>query len=106
VSRLEQAVALVRALRLDAQARSRANTNVTVNGQALVDNAQIPGALRGYVQIAIDRGVMQAFPAELREIAPGQYQAIPGPRFEPARIVKRAEFIDPMLKVIGIMFGE
>jgi serine protease AprX len=106
VTRLEQAVALVRALRLDSQARARANTNVTVNGQTLVDNAQIPGALRGYVQIAIDRGVMQAFPAELREIAPGQYQAIPGPRFEPARIVKRAEFIDPMLKVISIMFGE
>ncbi|HVG19018.1 MAG TPA: S8 family serine peptidase [Blastocatellia bacterium] len=106
VSRLEQAVALVRALRLDAQARARANTNVTVNGQTLVDNAQIPGPLRGYVQIAIDRGVMQAFPAELREIAPGQFQAIPGPRFEPARIVKRAEFLDPMLKVISILFGE
>lgn len=106
VARLEQAVALVRALRLDAQARARANTTVTVNGQALIDNAQIPGALRGYVQIAIDRGVMQAFPAELREIAPGQFQAIPGPRFEPARIVNRAEFLDPMLKVISIMFGE
>jgi serine protease AprX len=106
VSRLEQAVALVRALRLDSQARARANTNVTVNGQVLVDNAQIPGALRGYVQIAIDQGVMPALPAELNEVAPGQWQAVPGPRFEPARTVKRAEFLDPMLKVVSILFGE
>jgi serine protease AprX len=106
VSRLEQAVALVRGLRLDSQARALANRNVTVNGQVLVDNAQIPGALRGYVQLAIDRGVMQAFPAEIRQIGPGQFEAIPGPRFEPARIVKRAEFLDPMLKVVSILFGE
>jgi serine protease AprX len=106
VNRLEEAVALVRALRLDAQAKALANTTVTSGGQPLIDNAQIPGALRGYVQLAIDRGVLQAFPAEIREIAPGQYQAIPGPRFEPARIVKRADFINPMVKVINILFGE
>jgi serine protease AprX len=106
VNRLEQAVALVRALRLDAQARALANSTVTAGGQPLVDNAQIPPAQRGYVQIAIDRGVMQAFPAEVREIAPGQFQALPGPRFEPATKVKRADFIAPMLKAINIMFGE
>ncbi|HJQ69955.1 MAG TPA: S8 family serine peptidase [Blastocatellia bacterium] len=106
VNRLEQAVALVRALRLDAQARALANSTVTSAGQPLVDNAQIPGAMRGYVQIAIDRGVMQAFPAELREVAPGQFQALPGPRFEPATKVKRADFIAPVLKTINIMFGE
>jgi serine protease AprX len=106
VARLELAVSAVRALRLDAQARALANTNVTAGGQALVDNAQIPGALRGYVQLALDRGVLQAFPAEVREISPGVFQAIPGPRFEPSRIVKRVEFIDPMVKVINILFGE
>ncbi len=106
VNRLEQAVALVRALRLDAQARALANSTVTSGGQPLVDNAQIPPALRGYVQLAIDRGLMQAFPAELREIAPGQFQALPGPRFEPATKVKRADFIAPVLKTINIMFGE
>ena len=26
--------------------------------------AWIPGAMRGYVQIALDRGVLQAFPAD------------------------------------------
>lgn len=106
INRLEQAVALVRALRLDAQARALANSTVTAGGQPLVDNAQIPASQRGYVQIAIDRGLMQAFPAEIREIAPGQFQAFPGPRFEPATKVKRADFIAPMLKTINIMFGE
>lgn len=106
VARLELAVALVRALRLDAQARALANTNVTSNGQVLTDNAQIPGALRGYVQIALDRGVLEAFPAEVREIAPGQFQVIPGPRFEPNTLVKRVDFLNPMLKVLNLMFGE
>jgi hypothetical protein len=93
-------------LRLDTQARALANTNVTSGGQVLTDNAQIPGAMRGYVQIALDRGVLQAFPAEVREIAPGQFQVVPGPRFEPNTVVKRADFLDPMLKVINIMFSE
>lgn len=106
VSRLNEAVALVRALRLDAQARALANTNVTAGGQVVIDNAQIPAALRGYVQLAIDRGLMEAFPAQVREVAPGQFQAVPGPRFEPARTVKRAEFISPITKLINIMFGE
>ena len=78
VSRLELAVAAVRALRLDAQARALANTTVTSGGQPLVDNAQIPAALRGYVQLALDRGVLQAFPAELIEVSPGVFQAVPG----------------------------
>ena len=36
---------------------------VTYNGQTLVltDNAQIPSALRGYVQFALDRGILQAY---------------------------------------------
>jgi serine protease AprX len=106
VNRLEAAVAFVRAIRQDAQARALANTTVTSGGQPLTDNAQIPGALRGYIQIALNRGLLQAFPAEIREIAPGQFQALPGPRFEPDRVIKRVEFLDPMTKVINIIFGE
>ena len=106
VSRLEQAAALVRALRLDAQAKALANSDVTSGGQVLTDNAQIPGSLRGYVQIAIDKGLMEAFPAEVRQIGPGQFQAIPGPRFEPSRVVKRAEFLHPTSRLINLMFGE
>ncbi|MFY9622665.1 MAG: S8 family serine peptidase [Pyrinomonadaceae bacterium] len=106
VSRLEQAVALVRALRLDTQAKALANSDVTSGGQVLTDNAQIPVGLRGYVQIAIDKGLMEAFPAEVRQIAPGQFQAIPGPRFEPSRVVKRAEFLHPTSRLINLIFGE
>jgi hypothetical protein len=91
---------------MDAQAKALANSNVTSGGQVLVDNAQIPGNLRGYVQIALDKGLMEAFPASVREVAPGQFQALPGPRFEPSRIVKRAEFINPASRLINLMFGE
>lgn len=90
VNRLDLAVAFVRALGLDTEAKAKANTTVTSGGQPLTDNAQIPGALRGYVQIAIDRGLLEAFPAELRQIGPGQFQAVPGPRFEPSTVITRA----------------
>ncbi len=89
-NRLDLAVAFVRALGNDAQARALANTTVTFNGAALTDNSQIPGALRGYVQIAINKGLFEAFPAEVRQIGPGQFQVLPGPRFEPNTTVNRA----------------
>ena len=64
-SRLDVAVALVRALGFDAEARAKAGTLVSVNynGQTIVlsDNADIPPALRGYVQLALDRNILQAF---------------------------------------------
>ena len=63
-SRLDLAIALVRALGNDAEAKTKAGTNVTVtySGQTLVvdDNATIPSALRGYVQLALDKGILQA----------------------------------------------
>jgi serine protease AprX len=90
VSRLDVAVAFVKSLGHDAEARALANTNVTYNGTVLSDNAQIPASLRGYVQIAINNGLFEAFPAQVIQIAPGQYQALPGPRFEPATVVTRA----------------
>jgi serine protease AprX len=89
VTRLDLVVALVKALGHDAAARALANTTVTSNGTALSDNAQIPGSLRGYVQIAINKGLFEVFPAEVREVAPGQFIAIPGPRFEPSTTVTR-----------------
>lgn len=90
VNRLDLAVAFVKALGHDALAKSKANTIVTSGGAALTDNSQIPGALRGYVQVAIDKGLFEAFPAEIIQIAPGQFQALPGPRFEPNTTVTRA----------------
>lgn len=106
VVRLEQAVAMVRALRMDAQAKALAGTTVMSGGEPLTDNSQIPSALRGYVQIALDKGLMQAFPAEIIQPAPGQFIAVPGPRFEPARTTTRAEFVPSMVKLIREMFGE
>lgn len=65
ISRTDLAVALVRALGLDAEAKAKAGTIITVtyNGQTytLADNNSVPLALRGYVQLALDKGILQAF---------------------------------------------
>nr|MDQ3042464.1 S8 family serine peptidase [Acidobacteriota bacterium] len=89
VSRLDMAVAFVRALGHDDAARAKANQPVMFNGSVLSDNAQIPGELRGYVQLAIDKNLFEAFPAEVR-VVNGQFTALPGPRFEPNTTVTRA----------------
>jgi hypothetical protein len=90
VSRLDLAVALVRALGHDAEARALNGSTVMWNGTALSDNDEIPPALRGYVQIAINDGLFEAYPAQVIQTAPGQFQVLPGPRFEPATNVTRA----------------
>ena len=91
INRLDLAVALVKALGHDADARALAGSTVMSGGIALTDNTQIPSSLRGYVQIAINSGMFEAFPAEIRQIGPGQFIAVPGPRFEPATNVSRAD---------------
>jgi serine protease AprX len=89
-SRLDLAVAFIRALGLDTEARAKAGTNVTSGGITLTDNAQIPASLRGYVQLAIDRGFLEVYPAEVKQVGPGQFVALPGPRVEPANGLTRA----------------
>lgn len=89
VNRLDLTVALVRALGHDAEARGLANSTVTYKGDPLIDNAQIPPALRGYVQVALNLGLFEAYPAEVKQIGPGQFQALPGPRFEPTTNITR-----------------
>ncbi len=65
VTRLDLAVALVRALGHDDQAKAAAGSIVTANynGQQvpLADQAEIPLALRGHVQLALDKQILQAF---------------------------------------------
>ena len=61
-----------------------------LSGRA-IDAAQIPADARGFVAVTLDLGLLITFPAEVREIAPGQYQVVAGPRFEPATFVKRAD---------------
>ncbi|HEX8844625.1 MAG TPA: S8 family serine peptidase [Pyrinomonadaceae bacterium] len=105
VNRLELAVALVRALGLDDAARSKANTAVTVGGVALSDNAEIPADLRGYVQIAIDKGLLEAYPAEVKQVAPGQFVALPGPRVEPLRVLTRSELAAKVSKFVPLFIA-
>lgn len=105
VNRLEAAVALVRALRLASQADALKNTEVKVGAQPLIDNAQIPGPMRGYVQLALDKGLLEAYPASVEQTPTGLI-AKPGPRFEPARTMTRAEFVNPMTRLLNLMFGE
>lgn len=92
VSRLDLAVALVRALGLDTEARAKANTPVIdpTTGQALIDNAQIPNELRGYVQIALDKGLLEAYQASVEQTPLGLV-AKPGPRVEPNNKITRAQ---------------
>jgi serine protease AprX len=65
VTRFDLAIAFVRGLGLDNEAKAKAGTNVTVtyNGQTLVlaDNASLPAAFRGYIQYALDKGILQAY---------------------------------------------
>ena len=89
VSRLDVAVAFVRGLGRDAEAKSKAGITVTSGGQPLTDNSSIPSELRGYVQVALDLGLMEALPAQVIEVAPGQFVALPGPRFEPSSTLTR-----------------
>lgn len=65
INRLDVAVALVRALGLDTEAKNKAGSLVTVSysGQTLTlaDNAEIPLDMRGYIQFALDKGILQAY---------------------------------------------
>jgi serine protease AprX len=65
VTRMDLAVALVKALGMDVAAQALAGSDVTAsyNGQSVVvaDESGIPPALRGYVQIALNRGILNAF---------------------------------------------
>jgi serine protease AprX len=92
ITRLDLAVALVRALGLDTEARAKAGTNVTVsyNGQTLTltDNASIPAAQRGYVQLALDKGILQAYFS--LEQGPFDLQPTLKARVKPADPVTRA----------------
>ena len=101
VNRADLAVVLVRALGLEQQAQARMNEDLS--GRT-IDAAQIPADARGFVAVALDLGLLNTFPAGLVEIAPGQYQAMPGPRFEPATVATRAQLAPPIalaLVVVG-----
>ena len=72
------------------EAQAKAGTTVTYNGTPVIENSQIPPALRGYVQYAIDKGFLEVYPAQVVQTGPGQFQALPGPRVDPSNTVTRA----------------
>ncbi|MDT4896310.1 MAG: serine protease AprX [Acidobacteriota bacterium] len=92
VSRLDLAVAFVRALGLDTEAKAKANTPVKdpQTGLDVIDNGQIPGNLRGYVQIAVDKGFLEVYQASAEVTPTGSILAKPGPRVEPGEGLTRA----------------
>ena len=93
VGRLDVAVALVKALGVDASALAKAGTDVTVTsqGQTLVmtDESGIPAALRGYAQIALDRGILTAFISSVQ--GPTDPQPHPVAAFQPASPMTRSD---------------
>jgi serine protease AprX len=90
ISRVDLAVAFVKALGLDAQAQAGANATITdpTSGQPVIENAQIPGALHGYVQIAINKGFLEVYQASVQQTPTG-FVAMPGPRVDPSGTVSR-----------------
>jgi serine protease AprX len=92
VSRLDVAVALVRALGLDSAAQAMAGSDVFViySGQVLqlTDQAGIPAALRGYVQIALNKQILQAF-FTLQQ-GPNDFQPVVTAQFKPNDNVTRS----------------
>jgi serine protease AprX len=77
---------------LDSEAKAKAGAVVTANynGQSipLADNADIPAALRGYVQLALDKGILQAFFS--MEQGPFDFQPKLTARVKPADATTRA----------------
>ncbi|HEY6390460.1 MAG TPA: S-layer homology domain-containing protein, partial [Bryobacteraceae bacterium] len=92
VSRLDVAAALVRALGLDSAARALADSDlfVTYSGQVLqlADQASIPAAMRGYVQIAINKQILQVF--FTLEQGPNDFQPKVTAQFKPNDNVTRS----------------
>lgn len=92
VSRLDMAVALVRALGLDDAAKAKAGSTVTVQYNGinipLTDNSDIPAALRGYVQIALDKSLLQGFYSV--EQGPFEFQPTVKVRVKPNDAATRA----------------
>jgi serine protease AprX len=93
VTRLDLAYSLVQSLALQEEARAFAGTvTVAYNGSriALEDSASIPAALRGYVQLALDQGLINA----RFGITQGPFDLQPKVRawFDPNNAVTRAYY--------------
>jgi len=85
VDRLAFAVDLVRASGLEAEARARASTPL-----GLVDEDKIPPELRGYVTVALERGLIDTFSVSS------------GLKFDPNSSVPRLNAAGFLLRVLDL----
>ncbi|OGX86304.1 peptidase S8 [Hymenobacter lapidarius] len=93
VQRASLAYSLVQSLGLQNNAlKATAPVTVLVSGQriAIDDAAQIPAGLAGYVQVALDMNIMNAFFSLTQ--GPNDLQPVLHATFNPAQVVKRADF--------------
>ncbi|GAA4348809.1 hypothetical protein GCM10023185_05060 [Hymenobacter saemangeumensis] len=93
VNRASLAYSLVQSLGLQNRAQNSSGpVTVLVNGQriAIDDEAQIPASLRGYVQVALDMNIINAFYSITQ--GPNDLQPVLHATFRPAQTVKRADF--------------
>jgi serine protease AprX len=94
VDRLQLAYSLIQALGLEEEAKSRSSEQLTVqygdSRIAIQDSAFIPAALRGYVQLALDLNILNAY----FSVEQGLYDLVPKvvAKFDPARTVTRADY--------------
>lgn len=98
ITRTDLAVAFVKSLGLDAQAQAGAGQPITdpTSGQTVIENAQIPAALHGYVQIAINKGFLEVYQASVQQ-TPNGIVAMPGPRVEPNGTVSRGALASKLI---------
>ena len=93
VTRASLAYSLVQSLGLQAKAQKATGpVTVLVNGQrvAVEDADQIPAGLAGYVQVALDMNIANAFFSLTQ--GPFDLQPVLHATFKPAQVVKRSDF--------------
>ncbi len=103
VTRVSLAYSLVQALGLQAQAQaSSGSLSVLSDGKrvAIEDAASIPASLRGYVQLALDQGLVNARFA----VTQGPYDLQPVLRayFDPSQHVTRAGYAAAASRLLGV----
>jgi serine protease AprX len=94
VTRAVLAYTLVQNLGLQADVESRMNESLTVqygdSRIAIADSASVPAHLRGYVQLALDLNILNAY----FEVTQGTYDLLPTvtAKFKPGSDVTRGDF--------------
>ncbi|KZE69076.1 peptidase S8 [Fictibacillus phosphorivorans] len=94
VDRLQLAYSMVQALGLEKEAKARSGEAITVQyGNLRVpvkDEGLIPGHLRGYVQVALDLNILNAY----FSVSQGPYDLTPQieAKFDPSKTITRADY--------------